>query len=1114
MSTTRPDLLPELVIARAQQCPEAPAVISDRGSVTYAELVRSATRVAGALRGYGVGRESIVAVLVAPGPDLVATLLGVWLAGGCYLPLDPMAPAARIRQVCALADARVVVADPEWSPEALGLGDAVALCRPAALQAPADRPALTVATHPRQAAYMIFTSGSTGAPKGVVIEHQAIANRVAWAVRALDLAPHDRVLQKTPLTFDAAGWEIFAPLVCGAPVTVGRPGAGRDPGELIASVRERRATVLQVVPSMLRLLAAEPDLAACTTLRAISSAGEPLRAELCHRVRERVDVAIWNTYGPTECAIDVLAARFEPAQREGPVPIGHPIDNVRVVLEPAGDGLHELCAAGINVGRGYHGDPAQTAARFVPDPDGPPGARMYRTGDLVRVRPDGALVFVGRADQQVKINGVRVEPGEVEAALETHPAVTAAAVRAADDPHGVRRLAAWVVLTRAGAAAELVPYLRERLPSTMVPTAVTPVASLPRTSSGKIDRTRLPEPDWSRARAVDRAPARTAQERIVATVWQDLLGVDDVEPDDDFFRLGGHSLLLARLSARLAEASGLQVPFRDLHYAATVREQARLLQDAATVVPIDRLPEDARLPLSHAQERFWVLDRMNPASPEYLIPVVVRLPADATVAEVEDALARLTARHDILRSRFVMDAEGLCSIVEPVVRVPVRDIGAAADAGAALGAELAVGFRLDTAPLLRAVLLTDGDERLLLVVYHHIVGDGWSSAIIDRELCEIIEANRRGRRPDLPAPSLRYADVAAWLRAQLGAETRDEQRAYWREALADLPPLALPSAGARGPQWRPGGATVAFDVPAEAVTALLAAGRAVGASSYVTWLTVWTLALARAADQWDFGVGCPHAGRSRPELHDVVGPFVNVVVIRAGLHPDMSFAEAVARVAAVAREGFARHALPFEEVAEAVGAARDLSRTPLFQTMFTMVGDGQVGQRLRERDVELLGPVWSTARTDFVLTLWPYPDGRLGGALEYARDIYPEPAASGLAAAVPALAARFAAEPELAVGTPGLEPPAAALAPGEETVLGFIRELWGNEDIGLEDDAMQRGGTSLLVARLLWNVQTTFGVEVPMWVFFDEPTAAGLVRAIEQFGAAGAERFEPTTESV
>jgi amino acid adenylation domain-containing protein len=1112
--------LPDLFLDRAREHPRAVAVVSGADEVTYQELELSARRIAGALRGLGVGRESVVAVLLSPGPDLVAALLGIWLAGACYLPLDPFAPARRLRQVAEAAGALLVLVDERTSASAAELAPQLTAHRVVQLVEAGDPDAplgAVSALHPRQAAYMIFTSGSTGAPKGVVVEHEGIANRVRWGVRALGLTPDDRVLQKTPLTFDAAGWEVFAPLACGAPVVFGRPDAGRDSGELVASIREQRITVLQVVPTMLRLLAAEPDLAACKSLRLICSAGEPLHAELCWQVLDQVDVDIWNTYGPTECSIDALAQRFDPAQRTGAVPIGRPIDNARVLMlaadstgvQDADEALRELYLCGPGVARGYHADPARTAESFLPDPEGPPGSRMYRTGDLVREHADGVVHFVGRVDAQVKINGVRIEPGEVEAALQTHPDVLEAAVRVVAGPDGTPRLAAWVVTARAGQAGGLTDYLRDRLPPALVPALIAEIDTLPRTSSGKTDRARLPEPIWSPAARAASAPPATAEERIVLEVWRQLLEVDEVGLDEDFWSLGGHSLLLTRLAARLTKASGLEVELRGLHYATTVRRQAELLTKALKAQPIEPLPADARLPLSHAQERFWVLDRVNPRSREYLLPILVWLPSEAAAPVIQDALARLVDRHETLRTRYTMDAHGLAAIIEPVDAVPVllHQVQTTPELlGDIVAQQLGEGFDLAAAPLFRATLIRDGGpEQLLLLVCQHIIGDGWSSRILEQELRETVTALGEGREPELPELPLRYVDAVAWQRSQLADDLLAEQLDYWRQTLADLPALELPGIGARARQRSIAGAGVVVDVPRQSAETLLALGRRVGATPYVTFLTLWTVTLARAAGQWDFGIGSPVAGRTRPELHDLVGLFLNTVVLRPGLTPDMSFAEAVAQVDLVCREGFARHAAPFEAVADAVAPARDLSGTPLFQTLFALTGDGVVGQRPRDRDLELLGQAWKVARTDVALTLWPYPDGRYGGAIEYSSALYDETVMKELAERLSDLAEQFAADPDLVIGASvdeereALEDaPADPSAARLETIVGFMSDLIEYQGIGPDDDFMALGGNSLLVARLLWSVQIAFDVEVSMRAFFDRPTATDLAREVEE----------------
>ncbi|WP_245833984.1 amino acid adenylation domain-containing protein [Streptomyces aidingensis] len=1150
-------MLPELILDSVRRHPDSPAVIAPDGTVTYHELGERAGRLAAALRVHGVGPESAVGILVAPGPDLVAAVLGTWLAGAAYVPVDPLAPAERRARVLALAGATVLLADhapvltaPDAAP------DAAAPAPPAVVRTdvPGPPPDPTVSGGPtphRRAAYMVFTSGSTGTPKGVVVEHAGIANRVLWGIEALGLTAADRILQKTPLTFDAAAWEVLAPLVTGAPVVFGSPDAGRDATALVASLRETGATVLQVVPSLLRLLAAEPGLEECRALRTVCCAGEPLHAELCERVRRRVDVEIWNTYGPTECSIDITAARFDPAQRSGPVPIGRPIDNMRVRLLPAGaapgsapdtgepqhgpDTLFELYAAGPGVARGYHGDPAQTAERFLPDPAGPPGARMYRTGDLVRRAADGTLSFVRRADAQVKINGVRIEPGEVEAALERHPSVVAAAAAPVDDPRGPRRLGAWVVTAGGGEPSGLLDFLRQRLPASLVPSVITTVPALPVTASGKTDRSRLPEPDWERrpARARENggeaadgtAVTRpTTEQALVLAAWREVLGVGEVDLDDDFFRLGGHSLLMTRLSVVLAETSGVELDFRELFFAATPRRQAELLTEVARTGPIGTLPDGARIPLSPGQERFWLQDRLNPGSPEYLLPILCWFPSAVPERTIREAVELLVARHEPLRTRYAMDADGLHAVVLPAPVVP--DFQAVdttpAEAVRQARAALAEGFDLAAAPPVRYRLIRDGgDEQLLLVVSHHIAGDGWSSRVLERDLRELVEAAGRGRPAALAGLPVRYRDAVAWQRDRLTPEVAAEQLGYWRTALDGMAPLELPGAPER-PRYRGiEGAAVEVALPAGDSEALLAAGRAAGVSAHSVFLTLWTVLLARAAGHWDFGVGTPHAGRDRPELHDLVGLFINVVVIRARLDPQVSFRTAVERVGRVCREAFAHGAVPFEQVANEVEPERDQSRTPVFQTLFTLSGDGMVGQEVGERDLRLLAEIWKVARTDVGLTLWPHRAGGFGGAVEYAVQVMSEHTARELAERFRALAAVFAADPDLPVGTPlpqstataagnagrgddGAGAPAAGETTGETsgeslvtaTVLGFIREVLQRDDVGPEDNVLSHGGTSLMAARLLWNIQNAFGVEVSMRVFFDRPTAAALAEEV------------------
>jgi len=504
---TRPTegLIPALVAGQAARTPAAVAAVDEAGSLTYAELDLRANRLAHLLRANGVRAESTVGVCLHRGVNLVVALLAVWRAGGAYLPLDPTHPGRRITSVLHAAGVGLVLTQTITdAPMAAAGVRTVVLDRELTVADgfPATEPASAAVTGD-QAAYVLHTSGSTGTPKGVVVHHAGIANRVGWTVRAHGVGPGDRVLQKTAPTFDAAGWEIFAPLAGGATVVLAPTGAERDPALLMRLLADRDITVLQVLPSLLRSLVDEPGWAQCGSLRLLFSAGEQLYAELVHRFLDllpRPDaVRVWNTYGPTECAIDVTAHRFDPAQRSGPVPIGRPIDGLRVVVvdergepvPPGGRG--ELLAGGVGVGRGYLGRPELTGEWFVPDPAGAPGARLYRTGDLVRRRMDGTLEYLGRRDDQVKVDGVRIEPGEVAAVLAAHPALRGVVVLGYPTAAGTR-LAAYVCTADGSVPPGLREFLALRLPETHLPDAFLGLRSFPTTAAGKVDRAALPVP--------------------------------------------------------------------------------------------------------------------------------------------------------------------------------------------------------------------------------------------------------------------------------------------------------------------------------------------------------------------------------------------------------------------------------------------------------------------------------------------------------------------------------------------------------------------------------------------------------------------------------------------
>ncbi|MGC4891618.1 amino acid adenylation domain-containing protein [Micromonospora sp. DT227] len=980
-----------LVARHAATRPAAVALADGDREVTYAELDSSADRLAGLLVEQGLRPGDPVGVLLRRRAELVIALLAIWRAGGAYLPLAPDHPAQRLRDLLAGSGTRLALteADTRAPVEAVG---ARAVVLDDALATSAHRPA-EPALRPidrDSAAYVLFTSGSTGRPKGVVIPHAGFDNQLAWRVRCHGFGAADRVLFKTPVTFDAAGWEIFAALRAGGTVVVAPDGAERDPASLVRLVAEHGVTVLQVVPSLLRALVHETGWDRCTGLRLLSSGGEQLTAELVQDFLAEVEdhtepVTVWNTYGPTECSIEAVAQEVDPLQRSGPVAIGRAIEGIRTVLD--GD-EGELLLGGVGLAHGYLNDAALTAERFVPDPAGD-GARLYRTGDRVRRRADGALEFTGRLDDQLKINGVRIEPGEVEAAMLEHPAVRAAAVSAYRAPSGAMRLAAYPVAAPGADLTTLSGFLATRLPATHLPAAIVPMDALPSTSSGKVDRRALPVPDTGSEETSD-APASPEESRI-AGLWREVLGVDRVERDDDFFRLGGSSLQLVQLANRLRSAYGRTIALDALLSPATVTRHAELVEAARhDHHRIERAPREGGLPLSAGQQRIWLLDRLDPGSREWVSGVFLTVPAGVPESAVRQALDALAARHESLRTRYaVVDGEPKQYVQEPRP-VPLRTVAVPrAGLGDVLADATGAGFDLERGHLVRALLHTDPQtvpdgSRTLVLLVHHIASDGWSSAILTREFDELLA----GRGADLPEPPIQYADFAAWERAAADAPARRADLDHWRADLAGATATELRTDRLRPAVRDSAGAVVPFAIPEPLARSMTELGRDSDATAFMTMLTALAVLLARYTGQWDVVVGAPVAGRSRPETENVVGFFLNSVVLRCRLDGAMTVAEALERVRDVCKQALSHQSLPFDELVADLAPPRDSSRTPLYQVAFDFHGAELSGAPEDEADLDTLVHASRVAKTDLTLYVRPQPDGAMVGLLEYATSLF------------------------------------------------------------------------------------------------------------------------------
>ncbi len=849
-----------------------------------------------------------------------------------------------------------------------------------------------------------------------MVPHRAIVNRLLWMQETWPLAAGDRVLQKTPFGFDASVWEVFVPLLSGATVVMAEPEGHRDPEYLVRAIREQGVTVVQFVPSQLRLVLAQGGLGECPALRRVFSGGEALPGALREAFFAASGAELVNLYGPTEVAIDATAERCVRGERLAGVTIGRPIANDRVYvlageLEPVPAGVAgHLCVGGAGVSWGYRGKPGLTAERFVPDPlSGIAGGRLYRTGDRARHLPGGRLEYLGRMDEQVKVRGVRIELGEIEGLLRTAPGVgeAAAAVRQGED--GEERLVAWVSATEPGAleVPAVREHLRRHLPEVMMPSAVVEVGEMPHLPNGKVDRGALPDPG-DPVHGLDRTfvPPRTPVEETVAEVWRELLGTARPGVHDDFFDLGGHSIIATQLMARLRRIFDLELPLRHLFEAPTIaglgeRIEAELAGGAAVrSAPLTTTEAGGAAPASFAQQRLWFLEQMvGGETSAYNIPAAVFLRGALVVPILRAALDEVVRRHDVLRTTFAQVEDRLEQRVAPAVPVPlpIADLSALPpDAARGETARVARNqgtrrFDLAAGPLLRIGLVRRAPaEHVLLTTLHHTISDGWSSGLLIGELGELYRAFVEGRPSPLPAPRLQYADFARWQRRRLDAEALEDQLGYWRQQLAGLPPaLDLPPDYPRRTAGDSPGGSVALRIEAAEVEALRRIAREEGGTLFMALLAVFQMLLCRYSGQDDFAVGTPVAGRDRPELERLIGCFVNTLVLRADLSGRPGLRQVLSRVRRVAVEAFGHQDVPFERLVEELRPGRDLAHTPLFQTMFVLQNAPASGisDLPGLRLVPYEEPDSAAAKFDLTLFLAEV-DGALEGSLEFRRDLF------------------------------------------------------------------------------------------------------------------------------
>ncbi|WP_331721435.1 amino acid adenylation domain-containing protein [Streptomyces sp. NBC_00212] len=1032
--------VPALFERQAARTPDAVAVVFEDTSLTYRELDVRANRLARELIVRGAGPETVVGLALPRSAELVVAMLAILKSGAGYLPIDPKYPSHRLDFILSEARPRLILTDaatadvlPPTDIAHLHLDDLD--LAGAGNGAPLRDEDRTTPLHPQHLAYVMYTSGSTGTPKGVVITHGTVVNGVTQLASRVGASAGSRMLASTSINFDVSVFEIFTALSSGASIEVVRDA-------LVLGERDGwTGNVISTVPSVFaELIDRLEDRISAETL---VFAGEALPASLVHKIRASMPgVRVVNAYGQTESFYATTSS--DSGDGTGSAPIGTPIGNMRAYvlgpgLLPVPPGVvGELYIAGA-VARGYLGRAGLTAERFVADPFGAAGSRMYRTGDLARWNADGQLEYVGRDDAQVKVRGFRVEPGEIEAAVTAHPGVAQAAVVAREAGSG-KRLVAYAVPAATGEDGagvdidELRKFVAAQLPEFMVPSAFVVLERLPLAPNGKLDRAALPEPEFTGE--TYRAP-RTPQEEVLCALFAEVLGLDQVGIDHNFFDIGGHSLLATRLVSRIRTSLGIEIPIRAVFDSPTVVELTGHLSSGSRARPQLRRAEHRPdlVPLSFAQRRLWFIDKFEGPSATYNAPFPLRLTGTLDVAALESAVRDVVARHESLRTLIVEDAEGVpyqrvLPAHQATLDMPVVETDAEGLADA-MAEAVAHPFDLSSDIPVAATLFRIGEqEHVLVLLIHHIASDGESMAPLARDLATAYTARREGEAPQWADLAVQYVDYTLWQREVLGDENDPDsalsaQVRYWREELTGVPqPLQLPADRPRPPAASHRGDTVEFGLAPDAIAAVDELARTHGVTVSMVLQSALAVLLHGLGGGDDVTIGSPIANRTDEGLADLIGFFVNTWVLRADLSGNLTFEELLQQVRNKSLAAYDNQDVPFERLVEELNPERSTAYSPLFQVMFAWQNFARKDFTLPDVRVEFERVRNESAKFDLFFNMADLPGMGVLGHLEYATDLFDRATVEAIAARFTRVVGQLAADPRQRVGRVELVEPA------------------------------------------------------------------------------------------
>ncbi|PUA36864.1 non-ribosomal peptide synthetase, partial [Paenibacillus elgii] len=969
---------------QALRNPDAVAVVFEKSQLTYGELNERANRLARTLRDAGVRPDQLVGLMVERSLEMVVGIMAIMKAGGAYIPIDPEYPEDRIRYMLEDSGAQALLTQRHLRERVSFAGTFVAVDDEQAYHA--DGSNLEPVVGPNHLAYVIYTSGTTGKPKGVMVEHHGLCSLKLMFANTLQMTEQDRVVQFASLSFDASCWEIFKALFFGATLYIPTSTTILDYPLFESYMNENGITATILPPTYAAYL--NPDR--MPSLKKLITGGSAASVEFVQQWKDKV--LYFNAYGPTEASI-VTSIWDEASDSLGDrksVPIGRPLANHRIYVVDSHNRMlpvgvaGELCISGVGLARGYLNRPELTAEKFVDNPF-EPGERMYRTGDLVRWLPDGNLEYLGRIDHQVKIRGYRIELGEVETQLAKIDTVQEAIVLAREDANGQQQLVAYFVAQRELTAAELRAAMSQELPNYMIPSYFVQLAQMPLTPNGKIDRKALPAPEGSMHAGGEYVAPRTPTEAKLAHIWQDVLGLEKVGVKDNFFELGGHSLRATALASKVRKELNMELPLRHIFQFPTVEQLAeaigQLEQQEFDAIPV--VEEREYYPVSSAQKRLYILQQLEGAAQSYNMPGVMGLEGALDRERFEETFRKLIARHETLRTGFeLIDGEPVQRIY-PEVDFAVETVQASEQEAKAIVRDFIRPFDLAKPPLLRVGLIELAPERhILMLDMHHIVSDGVSADVLVEEFARLYSGE------ELLGLRIQYKDYAVWQQSEAQKEQLKRQEAYWLEAFrGELPVLEMPTDYARPAVQSYAGDTLDFRMNSEISEGLKRIAAESGATLYMVLLAAYTVLLQKYTAQEDVVVGTPIAGRTHADLQPLIGMFVNTLAIRNYPAADKTFLSYLEDVKETTLSAFEHQTYPFEELVDKLQMARDLSRNPLFDTMFSLQNTENKEMHLPGLHLTPYPTEYGMSKFDLSLDMMEDSEG-LECSLEYATALY------------------------------------------------------------------------------------------------------------------------------